>query len=112
MGHSYRHPIRKVVEPVHRARSNRKTCSLDICRVACRPLHWHTLHMSYLTEAAQLIWENLPTDAQPPTDADDLFLLYAVLLRSKGEQVTAADVHDAWAAWMELRNPGHAAIVP
>jgi hypothetical protein len=68
--------------------------------------------MSYLTEAAQLIRENLPADAQPPTDADDLFLLYAVLLRSKGEQVTAADVHDAWVAWMEPRNPDHAAIVP
>lgn len=26
--------------------------------------------------------------------------------------VTAADVHDAWATWMEPQNPLHAAIVP
>jgi hypothetical protein len=68
--------------------------------------------MSYLIEVAQLIRANLPSDARPPEDSDSLFLLYAVLLRSKGDQVTAADVHDAWAAWMELRNPDHASIVP
>jgi hypothetical protein len=68
--------------------------------------------MSYLTEAARLIRENLPSDARPPEDSDDLFLLYALLLRSKGDEVTAADVHDAWAAWMELQDPSHAAIVP
>jgi hypothetical protein len=68
--------------------------------------------MSYITDAAALIRENLPADARPPQGSDSLFLLYAVLLRSKGEQVTAADVHDAWAAWMELQNPLHPAIAP
>ena len=68
--------------------------------------------MSYLSETALLIRENLSPEAHPPEDADGLFLLYAVLLRSKGEQVAAADVHDAWAAWMELRDPSHVAIVP
>jgi hypothetical protein len=68
--------------------------------------------MSYVTDAAALIRENLPTNARPPEGSDSLFLLYALLLRSKGEQVTAADVHDAWATWMELQNPLHAAIVP
>ena len=68
--------------------------------------------MSYVSDAAALIRENLPADARPPEGSDSLFLLYALLLRSKGEQVTAADVHDAWATWMELQNPLHAAIVP
>ncbi|PBC66274.1 hypothetical protein BX265_8333 [Streptomyces sp. TLI_235] len=68
--------------------------------------------MSYLREDARLIRELLPPEARPPADANDLFVLYAVLMRSKGEQVTASDVHDAWAAWMEIRDPGHAALVP
>ena len=68
--------------------------------------------MSYLGADAALIRELLPPEARPPSDADDLFLLYAVLMRAKGEQVTAADVHDAWAAWTEPRNPAHAALVP
>lgn len=68
--------------------------------------------MSYITDAATLIRENLSAEVRPPQGSDSLFLLYAVLLRSKREQVTAADVHDAWAAWMELQNPLHAAIVP
>ncbi|NUR04169.1 MAG: hypothetical protein HOY79_48990 [Streptomyces sp.] len=68
--------------------------------------------MSYLRADAGLIRELLPSEARPPSYADDLFLLYAVLLRAKGEQVTAADVHDAWAAWAEARDPDHAALVP
>jgi hypothetical protein len=68
--------------------------------------------MSYLSEDAALIRELLPPEARPPDGADGLFLIYAVLLRAKGEAVTAEDVHDAWAAWMELRDPGHAALVP
>ncbi|MCD9876106.1 DUF7701 domain-containing protein [Streptomyces guryensis] len=68
--------------------------------------------MSYLSADAGLIRELLPPQARPAEDSDGLFLLYAVLMRAKGEQVTAADVHDAWTAWMQLRNPDHAALVP
>ena len=68
--------------------------------------------MSYLRADAALIRELLPPQARPPAEADGLFLLYAVLMRAKGEQVTAADVHDAWAAWMDNRDPGHTALVP
>jgi hypothetical protein len=68
--------------------------------------------VSYLRADAGLIRELLPPEARPPSDADSLFLLYAVLMRAKGEQVTAADVHNAWAAWTETRNPDHAALVP
>lgn len=68
--------------------------------------------MTYLRDDARLIRSHLPPQARPPEDADDLFLMYAVLLRAKGEQVTEVDVHDAWAAWMEPRNPQHPALVP
>ncbi|WP_042416589.1 DUF7701 domain-containing protein [Streptacidiphilus anmyonensis] len=68
--------------------------------------------MTYLSDDAALIRGNLPASAQPPSDADALFLLYAVLMRAKGEQVTASDVHDAWAAWQQSLNPEHPALVP
>lgn len=67
---------------------------------------------TYLTEDAHLIRSLLPPTAQPPGDDDALFLGYAVLMRAKGLEVTAEDVHDAWAAWMLARDPNHAAIVP
>lgn len=38
--------------------------------------------------------------------------MYAVLARAKGAAVTASDVHDAWAAWMESRDEEHDAIRP
>ncbi|MFJ5800992.1 DUF7701 domain-containing protein [Streptomyces decoyicus] len=68
--------------------------------------------MTYLRDDARLIRSHLPPHARPPQDAETLFLLYAVLMRAKGEHVTEADVHDAWAAWTEMRNPDHAALVP
>jgi hypothetical protein len=67
---------------------------------------------SYLDEDAKLIRSLLSDDATPPPDSDALFRLYAVLMRAKGEQVTAADVHDAWAAWMLTSRDDHAAILP
>jgi hypothetical protein len=33
-------------------------------------------------------------------------------LLSCGEQVTRADVHNAWAAWMAGRDPGHPQLKP
>ena len=68
--------------------------------------------MSYLRDDARLIRSHLPPHARPPHDVEGLFLLYAVLMRAKGEHVTDVDVHDAWAAWTEMRNPDHAALVP
>ncbi len=35
---------------------------------------------------------------------------YAVLALAKGTAVDASDVHNAWAAWMSERDPGHRAI--
>lgn len=68
--------------------------------------------MTYLSDDAALIRVNLPPEARPPSDADALFLMYAVLMRAKGEEVTASDVHDAWAAWQQSLDPDHPALIP
>jgi hypothetical protein len=62
--------------------------------------------VTYLDKLAQLIRAEVP-DALVPPDAERLFLLYAVLLRAKGSEVTASDVHDAWTAWMQGTRPDH-----
>lgn len=68
--------------------------------------------MTYLDPLANLIRSCLPPDAEPPADCDDLFRLYAVLLKAKGEHVTDEDVHDAWSAWMQTVDSTHEALVP
>lgn len=68
--------------------------------------------MNYLAAHAKRIKEALPTGTSAPDDSDDLFLLYAVLLRAKGKATTARDVHDAWSAWAALHQPDHDSIRP
>lgn len=41
-----------------------------------------------------------------------LYRLYAVLCLAKGETVTDADVHHAWAAWRMETVPDHWSLVP
>lgn len=68
--------------------------------------------MSYLDTDAELIRNCLPTGTGVPEDSDYLFILYAVLMRAKGEGTQASDVHDAWSAWMSRREPQHESIRP
>jgi hypothetical protein len=69
--------------------------------------------MNYLEKLAQDIKAAVPSDAVPNGDNTDLFVLYASLLLAKGSSVTAADVHNAWAAWMTARGQGdHQSVVP
>ena len=63
--------------------------------------------MNYLEELAERIRAEVPADALPDEDTRELFLIYAVLARAKGTAVTAADVHDAWVAWMTSRGEQH-----
>ncbi len=63
--------------------------------------------MNYLEQLAQRIRDEVPAEALPDEDTDLLFLIYAVLARAKGEAVTAADVHDAWVAWITSRGEHH-----
>lgn len=68
--------------------------------------------MTYLDEIADRIRVNLAPEAHPPADADVLFLIYAVLVRAKGESTTLEDVHDAWTAWMRTVQPKHKSLIP
>ena len=67
---------------------------------------------SYLEQEAQRIRSLVPPGTNVPDQADALFLIYAVLVRAKGEQVTDSDIHDAWVAWMTTQNPDHDALRP
>ncbi|WP_433420929.1 DUF7701 domain-containing protein [Microtetraspora malaysiensis] len=80
--------------------------------VARSDVHGKVLGVTYLSDDAQLIRGMLADTASPPEDSDSLFLLYAVLLRAKGTEVSPSDVHDAWSAWMQDRDPDHPALVP
>lgn len=67
---------------------------------------------TYLERDADLIRACLPNGAEAPEGSDELFLMYAVLMRAKGVGTTASDVHDAWSAWMIGVDPGHDSIRP
>ena len=68
--------------------------------------------MSYLDLLAAKIKQLVPRDLIPNGSTNSLFRLYAILVLAKGTAVEAADVHNAWAAWMQEQNPRHHAIVP
>ena len=68
--------------------------------------------MSYLDVDADLVRGCVPEGTAIPEGADDLFVLYAVLMRAKGESTQASDVHDAWSAWMLRRQPDHDSLQP
>lgn len=68
--------------------------------------------MMYLDELAEAIRQAVPPNELPDGDTSFLFRVYAVLLLAKGDQVTHADVHNAWVAWMAGRDGNHEALVP
>lgn len=70
------------------------------------------MRMSYLDADAELIRSCLPEGTGVPDGSEDLFVLYAVLMRVKGAATQAADVHDAWSAWMSRSEPEHDSIRP
>lgn len=65
----------------------------------------------YLDDLSAAIRAHVPEGRMPEGDANELFRLYAVLLRAKGSATTGSDVHDAWSAWMEIRDPEHPSLV-
>ena len=65
-----------------------------------------------LDDLAGAIRRAVPPDALPQGDTSGLFRTYAVLLLAKGEQVTSADVHNAWVAWMADKDGSHESLVP
>lgn len=67
---------------------------------------------NYLERAAALIRECLPEETSVPERSEQLFLIYAVLMRAKGVDTQAADVHDAWTAWISQTEPDHESAIP
>ena len=45
--------------------------------------------------------------AELPEAQESLYIIYAVIGRAMGVNATAANVHDAWAAWMLSQSPDH-----
>jgi hypothetical protein len=68
--------------------------------------------MTYLDSLATKVEQQIPRDLLPDGNTRSLFRLYAVLALAKGTAVEAADVHNAWAAWMQERDPDHRSIKP
>jgi hypothetical protein len=68
--------------------------------------------MNYLQEIAAKIRSRVPAEAVPADDTTTLFLMYAVLLLVRGEDVSREDVHNAWVAWMSSRGGDHESAVP
>lgn len=65
----------------------------------------------YLDDIADRIRSHIPDNRMPDENAEELLHLYAVLLRSKGTNVTESDIHDAWSAWIVRRNRRHESLV-
>lgn len=68
--------------------------------------------MTYLDELGNRIRSLVEAADLPKGDTHALFRAYAVLMLAKGGNVSAADVHNAWVAWMSDREPNHASLVP
>ena len=68
--------------------------------------------MTYLEELAEEIFSAVHPDRKFSGAERSLFIIYAVVSLAVGENVTAANVHDAWAAWALERSPSHASIRP
>lgn len=68
--------------------------------------------MTYLDDLGTRIRSALPQRVEAPPASDGLFRLYAVLARAKGATVSSSDVHDAWAAWIQVQDPSHPSLVP
>jgi hypothetical protein len=68
--------------------------------------------VDYLSELAGAIRDQVDPNRLPDEPVDDLVRSYAVLALTVGPEVTPADVHDAWVAWMIPRSPEHPALLP
>jgi hypothetical protein len=68
--------------------------------------------LNYISEIAEWIRREVPPEVLPEGDTQLLFLMYAVLALTVGEDVRAEDVHDTWSAWMTYWDPSHQSIEP
>lgn len=68
---------------------------------------------NYIKEIAQMIRAELPPDKRPEDlpDSDQLFNMFALLVKVKGIKVTAVDVHNALSTWATNISLSYAQIV-
>lgn len=66
----------------------------------------------YLDKIAIDISKSADSDAIMSDEDLPLYRIYAVLLLAKGQDVTAEDVHNAWAAWACVYEPDSQNIIP
>lgn len=62
------------------------------------------------TNYAQRVYDRMA--AALPGNDPQLLRLYALLAMTTGTQTTLRDVHEAWALWRTMTNPGHKSLVP
>src|SRR5688572_22285767 len=67
---------------------------------------------SYLDKIAAEIRRTADPDAALSDEDLPLYRIYAVLLLAKGQDVTAEDVHNAWAAWASEHEPESRDLLP
>ena len=67
---------------------------------------------SYIDRIAAEIRRTADPNAAASDEDLPLYRLYAVLLLTKGQEVTAADVHNAWAAWASEHEPNSRNLLP
>jgi hypothetical protein len=67
--------------------------------------------VSYLSNIAAQIRAEVDSEIVP-ADSDQLFLIYALVLLTKGLEANEEDIHNAWCAWMAGRNPDHESLIP
>lgn len=70
--------------------------------------------MNYIDELARYIYSAAEPNSPPDGWIEDaaLYRLYAVLLLTKGTDVTNEDVHNAWSAWACESDALHPSLIP
>lgn len=68
--------------------------------------------MNYLDKIAAEIQRTADPKATPPDEDLPLYRIYALLLLTKGQEVTEEDVHNAWATWASEHDPESRNLLP
>src|SRR5215216_2456397 len=66
----------------------------------------------YVDKSAAEIRRTADPDAALSDEDLPLYRIYTVLLLAKGQNVTAEDVHNAWAAWASEHEPESRNLLP
>ena len=68
--------------------------------------------LNYISAIARMLRSTIDDDLLPDGPIDGLLLNYAIVVLSVGEETSARDVHNAWAAWMAAVDRNHKSLVP